>query len=237
MGDGQHRNLPTSVAHGWPRSPEQRARHRDKYRDTDPPAAQSRPPAHGAVRQHSCKLCRSATQRLSRGVSYVIFPTRGDRPSLLSLTSHPSCRAIAEAQKTAEIHHNHDPAITVANHSMNPTENVLTLDWTEDLAAKKIPDTNRLREPHRGGFGQAHAWRRGHASRRGALRMNQVRRRGQETRPKQDTDRHGTHHMPANQGKPLSSQYPPGYLFVTSMAVIHFGFLYPSLVAMRRRTG
>ena len=95
MGDGQHRNLPTSVAHGWPRSPEQRARHRDKYRDTDPPAAQSRPPAHGAVRQHSCKLCRSATQRLSRGVSYVIFPTRGDRPSLLSLTSHPSCRAIS----------------------------------------------------------------------------------------------------------------------------------------------
>jgi hypothetical protein len=98
MGDGQHRNLPTSVAHGWPRSPEQRARHRDKYRDTDPPAAQSRPPAHGAVRQHSCKLCRSATQRLSRGVSYVIFPTRGDRPSLLSLTSHPSCRAIHSRQ-------------------------------------------------------------------------------------------------------------------------------------------
>jgi hypothetical protein len=144
---------------------------------------------------------------------------------------------VPKPRKTAEIHHNHDLAVTVANQSTNPTENVLTLDRTEDLPAKKIADTNRLREPHRGGFGQAHAWRRRHASRRGALRMNQVRRRGQETRPKQDTDWYGTHHMPANQGKPFSSQYPPGYVFVTSMAVIHFGFLYPSLVAMRRRTG
>ena len=81
----------------------------------------------------------------------------------------------AKAQKTAEIHHNHDPAVRVANQSTNPAENVLALDRTEDLPAKKIADANRLREPHRGGFGQAHARRRRHASRRGALRMNQVR--------------------------------------------------------------
>ena len=61
-------------------------------------------------------------------------------------------RPDAEAQKTAEIHHNHNPAVTVANQSTNPTENVLTLDRTEDLFAKKIADTNRLREPHRAGL-------------------------------------------------------------------------------------
>ena len=94
----------------------------------------------------------------------------------------------AKAQKTTEIHHNHDLAVTVANQSTNPTENVLTLDRTEDLPAKEIADTNRLREPHRGGLGQAHARRRRHASRRGALRMNQVHRRSQEARREQDTD-------------------------------------------------
>ena len=116
----------------------------------------------------------------------------------------------AKAQKTAEIHYNRGLAVTVANHSANPAENVLTLDRTQDHPAGKIAGTNRLREPHRGGFGQAHAWRRGHASWRGALRMNDVRRGCQETRPKQDTDWYGSHHRPANQGKPFSSQYPPG---------------------------
>jgi hypothetical protein len=39
-------------------------------------------------------VTRRATQPLPRHGRHAIFPTRSDRPSLLSLTGHPSCRAI-----------------------------------------------------------------------------------------------------------------------------------------------
>jgi two-component system CheB/CheR fusion protein len=39
-------------------------------------------------------VTRRPTQTLSRSLRHAIFPTRSDRPSLLSLTGHPSCRAI-----------------------------------------------------------------------------------------------------------------------------------------------
>src|ERR1700758_3498190 len=42
---------------------------------------------------------------------------------------------------------------------------------------------------------------------------------------------------PLNQLYPRSSQKPPGKRFVTNMAVIHFGFLNPSLVGMRSFSG
>ena len=35
--------------------------------------------------------------------------------------------------------------------------------------------------------------------------------------------------MLLSQLKPMSSQKPPGYVFVTSIAVIHLGFLKPEL--------
>ena len=44
-------------------------------------------------------------------------------------------------------------------------------------------------------------------------------------------------HIPLNQLNPRSDQYVLGNVLVTSMAVIHFGFLNPSLVAVRRRNG
>src|SRR5271166_4456685 len=40
------------------------------------------------------ELTTRTTQLLSRRVSHAIFRTRSDRTSLLSLTGHPSCRAI-----------------------------------------------------------------------------------------------------------------------------------------------
>jgi|SRR6516164_669467 hypothetical protein len=42
---------------------------------------------------------------------------------------------------------------------------------------------------------------------------------------------------PANQLYPRSSQNPPGKRLVTNVAVIHFGFLNPSLVGMRSLSG
>src|SRR6266436_5540084 len=44
-------------------------------------------------------------------------------------------------------------------------------------------------------------------------------------------------HTPANQLYPRSSQNPPGKRLVTNIAVIHFGFLKPSLVGMRSLSG
>jgi len=44
-------------------------------------------------------------------------------------------------------------------------------------------------------------------------------------------------HTPANQLYPRSSQNPPGKRLVTNIAVIHFGFLNPSLVGMRSLSG
>jgi hypothetical protein len=46
-----------------------------------------------------------------------------------------------------------------------------------------------------------------------------------------------TIHTPANQLYPRSSQNPPGKRLVTNIAVIHFGFLNPSLVGMRSLSG
>src|SRR5262249_42663490 len=43
--------------------------------------------------------------------------------------------------------------------------------------------------------------------------------------------------LPANQLYPRSSQNPPGKRLVTNIAVIHFGFLNPSLVGMRSLSG
>src|SRR3982074_2037675 len=42
---------------------------------------------------------------------------------------------------------------------------------------------------------------------------------------------------PLNQLKPRSAQKLPGKVLVTSILVIHFGFLNPSLVAVRKRSG
>ena len=57
-----------------------------------------------------------------------------------------------KAQKTAEIHHDHDLTIADTNESTNPTENVLALNGTENLSAEKIADPNRLRKSHGSGF-------------------------------------------------------------------------------------
>ena len=47
----------------------------------------------------------------------------------------------------------------------------------------------------------------------------------EHTADEQEADRHHGTQIPANHEKPDNSQYPPGYLLVTSMAVTHFGFL------------
>ena len=47
----------------------------------------------------------------------------------------------------------------------------------------------------------------------------------------------GPAQTPANQLYPRSSQNPPGKRLVTNIAVIHFGFLKPSLVGMRSLSG
>ena len=41
-------------------------------------------------------MTRRATRHLSRGIRHAIFLTRSDRTRLLSLTGHPSCRAITD---------------------------------------------------------------------------------------------------------------------------------------------
>jgi hypothetical protein len=142
-----------------------------------------------------------------------------------------------EAEETSEIDHHHDLTVVVADKATNSAEDVLTFDRTENVAPNEISDPNRLWEPHGVGRGQAHARRWRHTPGRGALCMDRVLGSGQQAHTKQNPECRRACHRPANQGKPFSSQYPPGYVFVTSMAVIHLGFLYPSLVAMRRRTG
>jgi hypothetical protein len=91
----QHRNTATSVRMAG------RGAQSDAAREvaTNIAIQTQQPPNLGprrsvGARRYSNKLGSSATQHLSRGVGYVIFPTRGDRPSLLSLIGHPSCRAI-----------------------------------------------------------------------------------------------------------------------------------------------
>ena len=54
--------------------------------------------------------------------------------------------------------------------------------------------------------------------------------------PRQD-QRQGRDYMPLNQFSPRSSQKPFVYTLVTSIEVTHFGFLNPSLVAVRSRSG
>jgi hypothetical protein len=54
---------------------------------------------------------------------------------------------------------------------------------------------------------------------------------------KRDRRERSRRHTPANQLYPRSSQNPPGKRLVTKIAVIHFGFLNPSLVGMRSLSG
>ena len=80
-----------------------------------------------------------------------------------------SYRPATKAEKPAEVDHDHDLTVSVANDAANPAENILALDGTENLSTEKIADANRLRESHGSRFRQAHAgWRR-HASRCRAL--------------------------------------------------------------------
>ena len=133
-------------------------------------------------------------------------------------------RPAAEAEKPAEVDHDHDLTVSVANDATNPAENILALDRTQNLSTEKIADANWLRESHGSRLCQAHSRRRRHASRCRALRVRRA-GDGDHTADEQEAERrHGTQ-IPANHGKPNDSQYPPGYLLVTSMAVTHFGFL------------
>lgn len=133
-------------------------------------------------------------------------------------------RPAAEAKNPAEVDHDHDLTVSVANDATNPAENILALDRTENLSAEKIADANRLRESHGSRLRQAHARRRRHASRCRALRVRSP-GDGEHTADEQEVERRHGAQIPANHGKPNDSQYPPGYLLVTSMAVTHFGFL------------
>src|SRR5690349_19795673 len=56
----------------------------------------------------------------------------------------------AKAEKPAEVDHDHDLTVTVADDATNPAENILALDRTENLSTEKIADANRLRESHGG---------------------------------------------------------------------------------------
>ena len=129
-----------------------------------------------------------------------------------------------EAENPAEVDHDHDLTIRVADDAANPAENILALDRTENLSTEKIADANRLRESHGSRLRQAHTGRGRHASRCRALRVRRA-GDGEHAADDQQAERcHGAQ-IPANHGKPNDSQYPPGYLLVTSMAVTHFGFL------------
>jgi hypothetical protein len=126
--------------------------------------------------------------------------------------------------KPAEVDHDHDLTASVANDATNLAENILALDRTENLSTEKIADANRLRESHGSRLRQAHArWRR-HASRCPALGVRRA-SDSEHTADQQEAERRHGAQIPANHGKPNDSQYPPGYLLVTSMAVTHFGFL------------
>jgi hypothetical protein len=133
-------------------------------------------------------------------------------------------RPAADAEKPAEIDDDHDLTVSVANDATNPAENILALDRTQNLSTEKIADANRLREPHGSRLRQAHARRRRHASRCRALRVRRA-RGGERSADHQEAERRHGGQIPANHEKPNDSQYPPGYLLVTSMAVTHFGFL------------
>jgi hypothetical protein len=109
-------------------------------------------------------------------------------------------RPASETEKSAEIDHDHDLTIAVADKPTNPTKNVLALDRAEHVPAVKIADANRLREPHGSGFRQIHTGRRWHAPRRRALRMRHARGRAHEAERKQDADRHRPFHINPNYG-------------------------------------
>jgi len=139
-------------------------------------------------------------------------------------------RPAPEAEKPAEVDHDNDLSVAVANDATNSAENILALHRAENLPAEKIADANRLREAHGSRLCQAHTRRRRHASGCRALR---VRRAGdgdgdgdgEYTAYEKEAERRHGAQIPANHGKPNASQYPPGYWLVTSMAVTHFGFL------------
>jgi hypothetical protein len=130
----------------------------------------------------------------------------------------------AEAKKPAEVDHDDDLTVLVANDATNPAENILALGRTENPLTDKITDANRLRESHGSRFRQTHASWRGHAPRRRALPVCRP-GNGEHTADEYEAERCRGAQIPANHGKPSDSQYPPGYLLVTSMAVTHFGFL------------
>ena len=133
-------------------------------------------------------------------------------------------RPAAEAEKPAEVDHDHDLTVLVANDTANPAEHVLALNRAENLSPDEIAGANRLGKPHGRRFRQAHAGRRRHASRRRALRVRRT-SEGEHAADEREPERSHGAQIPANHGKPNDSQYPPGYLLVTSMAVTHFGFL------------
>src|SRR5271163_2723137 len=132
-------------------------------------------------------------------------------------------RPAAEAEKPAEIDHDDDLTALVTNDATDAAEDILALDRAENFSTKKVADPNWLGESHGSRLRQSHARRWRHASRRRALR---VRGAGGSKRAAEEQDAEGhSHQSPANHGKPFDSQYPPGYLLVTSIAVTHFGFL------------
>src|SRR5262249_29380568 len=110
-------------------------------------------------------------------------------------------------------------------------------DWAKNVSAQKITHPDGLRKAHGSGLGQAHTGRRRHAARCIALSVNGA---GENDQPGAKAEYlHRTHaaYIPANHGKHFDFQNPLGYVLVTSMAVTHLGFLYPSLVAVRSRIG
>ena len=146
-------------------------------------------------------------------------------PSSTMASTGTAIGRLPKAEKTAEIDHDHDLAIAVANQSTNPTENVLALDRTRTSLPRRSPtrtgcgnriaaDSARLM-PGGGGMPPGVvlcAW---------ATPANR-------TSAPQDRMRIGTIVKPLICPRTMESpdsQYPPGYVFVTSMAVTHFGFL------------
>ena len=105
-------------------------------------------------------------------------------------------RPAAEAEKPAEVDHDHDLTVCVANDATNPAENVLALDRTQNLSTEKVADANRLRESHGSRLRQAHAKRR-HASRCRALRVRRA-SDGEHSADEQEVERRHGAQIPAN---------------------------------------
>ena len=134
-------------------------------------------------------------------------------------------RPASKAEEASEIDHDQNLALTVADEFADVPEHVLAFDGTQNVPAQKLADPHGLREAHGRGLRQAHPRRRRHAARRGALRVRGAGQNDQRTANAAYLQQPHATHIPANHEKPRDSQYPPGYVFVTSMAVTHLGFL------------